>query len=302
MPFEDIRLKGGICRALRGLALLCIGVPGVAQSGAQDGPLDELPSQLSVEWSAGDDGRNDLYLDLDLAIGGPRLLFSAAQSRIDNEFSSYITESYLVGMVNDPLQTWNYGAELEQWGRKGDISVTTVRGFFAYNAFDWSVALRPQRRNIVLSTSPFCRRFPSCPDDWQVESYGIGIDGSYYWRAWGFTLGLSLQDYDRDLSPLVSSAYVIRLFSPLALELTTGFEDYGLSAGLRYAFRRGLLSVDEYRSVSAVDGLVSWLSSVRLSIDLDPQWRLRLNGGLLHLPEFNDGGTLYAGLGFAYSW
>jgi len=87
-----------------------------------------------------------------------------------------------------------------------------------------------------------------------------------------------------------------------ALELAMGFEDYGIGAGLRYAFRSVLLSLDEYRSVSAVDGLASWVTSVRLSIDLDRQWRLRLNGGLLRMPAISGGSILYAGLGAAYSW
>ena len=294
MPFEYSRLKGVICRALCGLALLCASVPLPA--------LDELPSLLSMEWSAGDDGRRDLYLDLDLAIGGPRLLFSAAQTHIDNAFSNYTTQSFLVGIVNDPLQTLNYGAELEQWGRAGDISITTVRGFLAYNSLDWRLALRPQWREIVLATSDLCRRFPRCPDEWRIESHGVRIDANYYWQSWGFSLGYSVHGYDRDLSPLANDPRAIRLFSPLALELAMGFEDYGISAGLRYAFRHTLLSVDEYRSVSAVDGFASWLTSVRLAIDLDRQWRLRLNGGLLRLPEISGGSTLYAGVGAAYSW
>ena len=295
MPIEYLCLRRVICRLLcTSVSLLCASAPLQA--------LDELPSLLSVEWSAGDDGRSDLYLDLDLAIGGPRLLFSAVQTRIDNEFSDYSTQSFLIGMVNDPLQTLNYGAELEQWGRADHITSTTVRGFLAYNSLDWTLAIRPQWRNIVLSTSDLCRRFPTCPDEWRIESYGIRVDGNYYWGAWGFALGLSAHDYDRDLAPLATNPWVIRLFSPLALELAMGFEDYGMSAGLRYAFRRALLSVDEYRSVSAVDGLASWLTSVRLAIDLDRQWRLRLNGGLLRMPEISGGSTLYAGVGAAYSW
>lgn len=263
---------------------------------------DELPSLLSVEWSAGDDGRRDLYLDLDLAIGGPRLLFSVAQTHIDNEFSNYTTQSFLVGMVNDPLRTLNYGVELEQWGRAEHINSTTVRGLLAWNSLDWSLAVRPQWREITLATSDLCRRSPACPADWRIESHGVRIDANYYWQYWGFTLGYAVHDYDRDLAPLASNPRAIRLFSPLALELAMGFEDYGIGAGLRYAFRSVLLSLDEYRSVSAVDGLASWVTSVRLSIDLDRQWRLRLNGGLLRMPAISGGSILYAGLGAAYSW
>ncbi len=294
MSFACVRLKRAVCRALCGLALLCAGAPLAAS--------DELPSQLSVEGSAGDDGRRDLYLDLDLAIGGPRLLFSAAQAHIDNEFSNYTTQSFLVGMVNDPLRVLNYGVELEQWGRAGHITSTTVRGLLAWNGLDWRLAVHPQWREIMLSTSDLCRRFPRCPDHWRIESPGIRLDASYYWQSWGVSLGYAVHDYDRDLTPLASNPWAIRLFSPLALELVMGFEDYGIGAGLRYASSRVLLSVDEYRSVSAVDGLASWLTSVRLSIDLDRQWRLRLNGGLLRLPEISGGNTLYAGLGAAYSW
>lgn len=293
--FACLCLKRAICRLLcTSVSLLCVSAPLPAS--------DELPSLLSVEWSAGDGGRRDLYLDIDLAIGGPRLLFSAAQTRVDNEFSAYTTQSFLIGMVNNPLQMLNYGVELERWGREGHITSTTVRGFLAYNSLDWSIALRPQRRSIVLSPSDRCRRFSACPDEWQVESRGIRIDGNYYWRAWGLALGLSAHDYDRDLSPLANNPRAIRLFSPLTLELAMGFEDYGISAGLRYAFRDVLLSLDEYRSVSAVDGLASWLTSVRLSIDLDRQWYLRLNGGLLRMPDIDDSSTLYAGVGAAYSW
>ena len=301
MASEHAYLRGLVRRLLPGLALLCACLPAMAQE-PQEAAFDELPSLLSLEWSAGDDGRSDLYLDLDLAIGGPRLLFSAARSRIDNEFSSYTIESYLVGLSNDPLDRVNYGAELEQWGREDHITATSLRGFLAWNGRDWTATVRPQRRHIVLTTSELCQRFPACPEQWEVESYGIGIDGIYYWQAWGFTAGVSLQDYDRDLSPLANSALVIRLFSPLALELATGFEDYGISAGLRYAFRRALLSVDEYRSVSAVDGLASWLTSARLSIDLDRHWRLRLSAGQLRMPALDDGDTLYGGLGFVYGW
>ncbi len=295
MLFAYLCLKRAICRLLcTSVLLLCASASLLAS--------DELPSLLSVEWSAGDDGRRDRYLDIDLAIGGPRLLFSVAQMRIDNEFSDYSTQSFLIGMVNDPLQVLNYGAELEQWGREGHITSITLRGFFAYNSLDWTLVVRPQWRNIVLSASDRCRRFPACPDEWQIESYGLRTDASYYWRTWGLALGLSVHDYDRDLTPLATNPRAIRLFSPLALELAMGFEDYGISVGLRYAFPRALLSVDEYRSVSAVDGLASWLTNVRLSIDLERQWRLRLNGGLLRMPDIDDGSTLYAGVGAVYSW
>lgn len=285
---------GVIRRLLCGLALLSAGAPLLA--------AEELPSQLSVEWSRGNDGRSDLYLDLDLAIGGPRLLFSAAQSRVDGAFSAYTTRSYLVGLYNNPLQTVNFGVELEQWGLEGNISSTTLRGFLAYNSLDWTLALRPQRRNIVLTTSDLCRLFPRCPDAWRIESKGIRVDGNYYWGVWGLALGFSAHNYDRDLRPLATRGRVIRLFSPLTLELAMGFEDVGLTAGLRYAFRRGLLSVDQYRSVSAVDGVASWVTSARASIDLNRQWYLRLNGGLLRMPAVSDDSTLYAGLGVVYSW
>ena len=289
-----VPLTGDVRRLLCGLILLCFSTPLLA--------LDELPSQLSLELSHGDDGRSDLFLDLDLSISGPRLLLSTAQSRFDSEFVDYTTRSYLIGLYNNPLQTVNFGAELEQWGVTGDISSTTLRGYVAYNSLDWTLALRPQRRDIVLSTSDLCRLFPRCPDEWQIESYGIRVDGNYYWRAWGFTLGLSAHNYDRDLTPLATSSLVIRLFSPLALELAMGFEDYGVTAGLRYAFRHGLLSVDEYHSVSAIDGVASWLTNVRASIELNRQWYLRLNGGLLRMPELGNDNTLYAGLGLVYSW
>ena len=264
-------------------------------------PLD-LPSLLSVEWLGGNDGRDDLFVDLDLSLGGPRLLLSVTQSRVDNSLSDYTTRSYVAGLYSDPLQTLNVGIEARQWGLTNNIRSRGLRAFFAYNARDASLSLRPQFRQIDLTTSDFCQQFPECPDQWRIQSRGISIDGNYYLDAWGFTLGISLQNYDRDLQPLASRALIIRLFTPLALELATGLEDYGINAGIRYAFHGGLLSVNEYRSTSAVDGLVSWLTNARLSIDLDPHWRLGLNGGLLRMPALEDSDSVYAGLGLGYAW
>ncbi len=291
------------------LTLLCASPPLQAQEAfpfPELPPLDlsslDLPSLLSVEWLSENDGRDDLFIDLDLSIGGPRLLFSVAQSQVDSEFSHDSTRSYLVGIYNDPLQTLNFGAELRHWGLEDNIRSIAAQGFFAYNSRNWTLALRPQVRLIDFTTSDFCRQFSECPDEWRVNSRGLSIDGSYYLGAWSFTLGASSQNYDRDLRPLATRPLIIRRFTPLSLALATGFEDYGVNVGLSYAFRGGLLSLSEYRSVSAVDGLASWLTSLRLSIDLNPQWSLSLNGGLLRMPEFNDSNSAYAGLGLMYSW
>jgi hypothetical protein len=261
------------------------------------------PSYLGLDWSGDEDGGDNLALDLDLTLpANGRLVLSAGESRTASDGVTITTRSYLIGLNSDPLAPFAAGLEAEHWGDKDALVSDTLRLVLTLNGEHWSLSLRPQRRTHTLYTDPLLP-CPACQPRYEVQSTAVAVDASYFSDGpWSLSAGYTRHEYDRDVSNLARYPRLARfLFTPTTLNLANGFQDYRLSLGASYAATWGLVGYDWLKSVSKVDGAVTYVNTVSVATDLSAQWSLRLHGGWQQ-----DGATNqslgFGGAGLSYSW
>ena len=261
------------------------------------------PSYLGAELGADEDGGSNTYVDLDLALPeNARLLLAAGESRNPGDAADITTRSYLIGFGSDPLAPFSAGVEFEHWGDEGALVSDTWRLNLDLNGEQWALNVRLQERTHTLYTDPVIP-CPACQPHYEVESTAVAVDAAYFSEGpWSFNLGYMEHDYDRDVSNFARyPRFFQALFTPATLDLANGFQDYQASLGVSYAQAWGALNYDWLKSVSKVDGAVTYVNTASLSMPLSEQWRLRLHAGW-QVDEDTDDSLAFGGLGLTYNW
>lgn len=261
------------------------------------------PSYLGVELGSDEDGGSNTYVDLDLTLpANARLRLSTAESRTAGKSSDITTRSYLVGVASDPLALFSAGVEFEHWGDEGDLVSDTWRLDLGLNGERWAFHVRPQRRTHTLYTDPAVP-CAVCPARIEVESRGVAVDAAYFSEGpWSANAGYAKHDYDDKLSGITTHPRLANLlFTPTTLNLANGFQDYQVSLGVSYAESWGVAAYDWVKSVSKLDGAVTYVNTASFSRSLAEQWRLRLSAGWQVAEDSNDS-LAFGGLGLTYSW
>lgn len=287
--------RGGVRAAAVVLWLVTAGVS------AQE--AGRLPSLFALEISGDSVDGRDYYLDLDYGLpGGARLLLSLGESRSGGSGLAITTHLRSLGLRADPLQDLSGGFDLEYWGEAGRLTSETLRMVLELNAGPWFVSLRPQWRSLTLYTDCIERLRLRCNSQEKIRSRGMTLDAVYYTAGpWGFSVAYQRHRYDREVSTLGRFRRFEYVFSASTLQLALGLEDYRVSVGISYAGERLLWNLSSLKSVSAVDNAENVVTTLRLSTELNPHWRLRLRVGSQY---FAGGGERinFVGAGLAYSW
>lgn len=259
------------------------------------------PSYISLDWSSDKNGNHENYVDLDLALPKHgRFYLSTSRAYNEDENVGVETRSVLLGLGSDPLKSFSIGGEVEHWGNKDYLESDTVRFSFSFNQPAWSLMFRPQWRTITLYTDP---AIPCalCPPKVEIGSNGLAIDGRYFSNGpWGLSLGYTRHNYDRDVTALARYPILELVFSPSTLDLAYGFQDYRTSFGAYYDFKKVTLTFNQTKSVSKVDGLATYVSTLGVSASLMKNLRGRISVGSQRTEDDDPLG--FVGTGLTFSW
>ena len=163
----------------------------------------QLPSVISLEIGADDNGGSNSYLDLDYnLISGHHLLASLASNRINNNDVSITTTTVLLGVQTNPLKTVSGGVEVERWGKAGTLITDTIRIRLNISRNMWLFSLSPQWRTLAITTDCTFVSY-SCDQEIKVNSQGASIAFTLFTNSpWSFSLGYAEHDYDRKVEAI----------------------------------------------------------------------------------------------------
>lgn len=258
-------------------------------------------STLTVETGWDSEAGSDYYIEADLSSEtGPQLLLAADSSVSATSTSETTTNSYLMGLYNNPAKALEFGVDYEYWGNSDELVTNTVRATLGWHRDNLSIRLRPQYRNITLYTRQLAMMNRRLSVD--TSSTGLGIQFRYYRMSpLILSVGHLRNHYDANLSGLATGLLPRYIFSPTTLDLAYGFERDRSYVDISVDFKYAKPGVEWWQSRSAVDNSEVTVYTAYASKRLSKSWKMRLEAGRETSGNTTDDIAI-AGLGFSYLW
>jgi hypothetical protein len=266
--------------------------------------LEEIPPppQSSFGISFGTDDADGWSRQADLSLAGPsyvRVDFSYGESYVESDDARLETRFRSLSLSTDPLVRVSGAFGYEDWGDEDALTIETIWLELALNLGDFSIALRPQQRDIQLEVLEWVRRFRSHVD---LESRDLGLRLDYYGLdGWVLSGSYFYYDYTEDLSRLDEDRRAQFIFPLNTLDLATGLDERSYSLGLGTQVGGASIDLDWTRSRSAVDGSHSTVTSLSGDFSLDDHFGLSLMGGAQDV-DYAEELILFANIGLNIIW
>lgn len=265
---------------------------------------DSLPSVVTLEIGTDAIESRDTILFLDYGLQtGNRIQVSYGSTSNDVQISD--ENSYSIGFTGDPLNELNFGFSYEFQERDEELFVEAillygrlvfindfvklhkkqdaVSAMIRWQPGDWSLTLKPQIRNILLTpaNSDQNRGIRSPGYDFSIVFYGI--------EQFSFLLDRADYDYSNNVDLLREIAKV-----------SGGYFDSRTTAALDYSFNQWLIGLEWQRNV-AIESIDKYKTVVlSLALALNDDWSVqgrigRPTGGSINTEGFGS-------LALSYSW
>jgi hypothetical protein len=267
---------------------------------AWDPPPVADRSSLSLEFTTDDDGGWSRQLAASLA--SPlalqfNLLYGV--STVSSSAGELNPDFWSLGFASDPLNSLSLDFSYDYWGTDDDLTIEGLRLSISYNAEDFSLSLIPQQRSVRFYLRDWVRPYLAYVD---VDSEDIGIAFSYYGLTdWILSAEYFHYRYAADLTVLAEDFRALLIFPLTTLELASGLYSHHVSVSATRLHALGEIGCQWFHATSAVDGSHADVAALYTSVELSPEWMLRLQGGMQQV-DYADDSVLFFGMGLERLW
>lgn len=225
-----------------------------------DLPLPFAPSSATVQVDGDGWGSLSNTYSVDLGLrSGNRLRGSYTAASIESENYEYGSDTYVVGIHSDPLDTLSYGMNYRYVERDDNLTTDTVDGALRWRPRGWTLSLLPEVRYISLGRDNI---------DLRVGIRNPGLGASVTYRGlehWSFMATHYEYSYSTDLSELATQSLFVRL---LSTRLGEEFDESRTTLATDVTFDRLTIGVTRARSIAAVDQAetIAWDASANWDV------------------------------------
>jgi hypothetical protein len=233
------------------------------------------------------------------------LYASVSGARIKDGSNTEKTSSgFNLGLTSDPNAIFSGGLEVDSWGLRDSLTVSTLRAPLSWQPNNWRLGLTPGTGIIRFPSITVLGRTRDYEIEFQSLTYQVGYFG---FKNWSLKLGATHFEYSEDISRL-SGPIISLFFSDSTIGLASGLLNRSFNLSGKYNFEKFDFGLTIAQSESAFDKQTYNQSSLDFEYYISHSWSWNSFIGSSQpsgksASNLNTSGkTNFLGVGLTYNW